>query len=544
MTNQLLQNDLDKLLTDFPDNPNLTDWQKENYLSKKEGEGLRREQLGISPDGDGTGLKLPKHDGYDDGPVGSVTAEEALRYWNMDNDHAFMPLNDLVRVGFFFHLTIVETLFLCIKAQWERYLAEIRNYPEAGSFREIMAKDPTDGEITGFRPEINTVYIRMDEFLELVQCRMEDRPEAVREAVRLRNLMYLDVEKEAFTLLAEEMILNRLFLRALDSPELALFISQKSEEHQRLLETEEKLRREFWDCKCVWLSLNEKNRTLLFEAETARLAHARDLGEFLNLFPEYIDLTAINSAVAYLKRRLMLLKENPAMTREELDAVFEKEEKRLKEEQEEMKDRAGEGDSRRRIAAKGTIDPRELKKYREWIKDLLQEISLKTHPDALLSNPAYSRLSGRQKEDLRDLWEESRKVKSEELKFGEDTLGWHQRSVEQLMEIVDQVDKILEHAGIDVDAGNIISGDTITEQLAWLNERNALLHKCNSDLRQEIRTLSSGKDIREKRAMRDSSEDIRNELRKKMQEQIDRLRLESAGLSQKIEQAFTGEDKC
>src|SRR6056297_606302 len=153
----LIRDELDDLISRFRDNPYVTPAQAERYLQgNARKKPFSHEQFARNPVPGSSKpvLMLLSADGFVEAPVGSLGHKSARAFWYHENDsHTFVPMPDMVRICFFFHCDLFETLRIVLKNEWERFLAQKRGYKiyMGNPFSEfIPGPEPVDDDFAEF----------------------------------------------------------------------------------------------------------------------------------------------------------------------------------------------------------------------------------------------------------------------------------------------------------------------------------------------------------------------------------------------------------
>ncbi len=118
------------------------------------------------------------------------------------------------------------------------------------------------------------------------------------------------------------------------------------------------------------------------------------------------------------------------------------------------------------------MDPGDLEKEKEECKREIREIRKLVHPDILMNNPVYAKLNEEQKKNERSLELEDQ---PSELAIPQVFAYHDMRSLEGLRQVRRKVEAILKMNNIQVNLQYQIQGETIHEQIAWLDDEINLL---------------------------------------------------------------------
>lgn len=139
-----------------------------------------------------------------------------------------------------------------------------------------------------------------------------------------------------------------------------------------------------------------------------------------------------------------------------------------------------------------------LTTFRKEQKKVLRDLWLLLHPDQLHNNPSYNSLTESQKKQLKDLWHTAMQIRPEEVGFQKNQIGYAYRSLPLLQDVLATAKTILEHAGIDTDTRYLIKGDTIDEQLGWLQNEINRLELESAQVQAELKILLEDQALLEK----------------------------------------------
>ena len=198
-------------------------------------------------------------------------------------------------------------------------------------------------------------------------------------------------------------------------------------------------------------------------------------------------------------------------------------EKRCKKKWQSRVFRAAGGDRARKFCS--AIDYDELQRYRLRAKKLLRELRVKTHEDRLRHDPAYAKLTEKQKEELHAMLLEALQISLDEIGFPEGCIEHDTRSIPGLETALARVDAILENAGIDTRIELVIQGKTLREQLEWLQEGTKSLERRIESARAELHALATDMEperMRQVLASPEQHERIQEAMKKKASEYVEK----------------------
>lgn len=530
MNYHFLADDLDFLNDNYDMNPNRSPRQLAEYPKPSKGKSISHDQYGRETDSGKPPLVLFADDGYDDEPVGSLGYKAARAFWYMAGDHIFPPMTDLVRLAFFFHLEIHQAAFLVLKGEWERYFARDNGYKTGmgEKFTDIMTIQPDENRLQQFTVETTAIYEAIVSLYNKVHNASSENvgvSNAQEELARLNQLHYNFYDAKGFDALIHEMILNKLYLQAIDASTPRDFFEKKRNELETLQNGTPAQQQEFWVAKCAWIELQEQLGDVLLTVEQSRLRNAHIVTDFLKIFGElFVALQELVIQVRSLEHRIMLKETKPDLTEKEvIEALRSQEEQDLKTLEKLKYDVEMapwiEGEQPK---TGGVIDNNVLQEYLRQIKKTLREIFFLIHDDYLQNHPAYNRLTDAQKIHLKELMQRVLEIKKEtELGYQEGTVGYENRSLGELLDILAKAKIILSHAGLDISVEYVIQGDTVTQRIQWLEKEITRLEKGIRDAQANLISLNADRDVREKKAILDcpaQHERVKSEMRGKLAE--------------------------
>jgi len=527
----LLGEDLTKLLEGYETNPFITEAQRRTWYAEGRRKAITHGMLGKDHP---RALRLLQEDGYDGQPVGSLTSRSAESFWTYMENHVFPPEDDLIRLGIFLHLDLYRLLALVLKGKWEEFFAR-----EVCGWRANVGKDlaqvfqdekAMEEAMSRFNPDTSgllwkLLYHANIDFKNKGKPLFDEKEaqapigalvEKAMEMMRgegIRWLLHAGYTPESFDTLVQSMLLAKLNWVATDSPELEQFKRKAVEEVViwNLGTAEE--REEYWILKQTRLQLlMELDETLLM-IESVRLKNARVDYEYLKIFGGLeLECKEARLRCWELEQKIILKNLSPSATEEEVEQMLLEKKKELENEVARLKEKvkvASSLDQVRDIFKVTTlllgsgkeISEKERAEYLQKCKKLLREIFLKTHPDSLKNNPVYAKLTPKQKKELAEAFAKAQEIKETELSYSAEFIESQYRTLNTLQAILDQVNAILENAGIDIDIRLEIKGETLRERLAWLKEEIDRLEGMIQAAKVQLYALLEDEDIARKRSV-------------------------------------------
>ncbi len=466
--------DLDLHCSNWGINPRVTETQHKLWP----GSALPHTALGTD---DPHCLRLLKEDGHDGGPVGSCKTVRATNFFS-STEHLSPPERDLIRFGVCCHLGFFRTLHLVVKNQWEEFVLGEKGQPAEShapyaecltSFEEGALARLLDRFRLGLgrRAATEKIYLLFEEHGDLASK--------------------LGFDRQRLSALVDQMILSRVHYCGTGSSELDSFEARQEQEIALLREAGREEENEFWLKKSCWLTIQCKLEDKLLLREDIRLKNFNITMEWMALFGTvYIELLEAQMLCHQLERRMAIMKAEPSLSDEEID-------RRVKEsiEEELASIKMVKGDALRAASLGCLQEPEgepmsdeQWDRYREEAKKIIREIWRLTHPDTL--NRAFTE---RQREKLREYLEQVVKIRKSEAQLDV-------RAISVLSDILTNVKELYDVMGIDLEPKSVVRGDTLADQVAWLENEIQKFESQIKELMAEIQAMSMDPDIQEKMA--------------------------------------------
>jgi hypothetical protein len=521
-----LSEDLTNLLGSWSENPYRSDYQKQRWPQKK----ITHDQLGWEHPNT---LFLSEIDGGDGRPVGSYKASSAKRFWSWDIDHVFptkpnpndpvnpnRPRPDLVRLSVFLHMDLSHTLALMLKGLWEDFFAHKMGWPGQGELIKILYnQEEAEAMKHNFNPDTKDLFHIFEENGKLVSA--------------------AGYTQQNFDTLVQEMIAANLHLVANNSSELQAFAERTMKERELLKSSTREQEEAFWIAKCIWLELHEKLGETLLTLEKQRLENANTTHRWLSIFGDaYFELREQEFRCGDLRRRIDIMETDIEMPREGLDKKVAEIEAEKQKELEKLRFEISLARYIHRLSPTGMVDPEEFNEYQRECKRVLREIYRLIYPDKLRYNQSYDKLTVNQKKYLGELWYRVMEIKPVELGYAPGQVGYDNRALPAILDILAEAKVILENAGIDTDVRMIIQGETIGEQLNWLENEIENLEQDIKNVKVELEVLLEDKEIEEMRSLLECSPEQQDTYKSKLLELAEQKRAEADELEAYLESLF------
>jgi hypothetical protein len=434
-------------------------------------------------------------------------------------DHEFPDSEALVSLLGGLEVDLYHALALVLKAEWEEtYACSCKSWvPRSGHplmpiFTEVHERNVRAAD---FNPDTQSLF-------SVVSARGYL---AGQQAYRMAD----------FDTLIQQMILSELHLARNDGPEVTTFAAAERARLAMLGEADPEEQQAFWSARCRWTQVQESLDELHVQIENRRLRNAETRRAYLALFGK--DEIALQEAIyrqCDLNRRKLLLDANPELTADQLDDLVDAEEERHRKELDDLIFCVTMAPAlEKRVLVGGKLDFDAMREYKARAKRLLRELRMKIHPDHLQNDPAYRKLTDRQRKELDALLHAAIDVNLDELGVPPGFIEHDMRSVAALEAALAKVDALLRNAGIDTRIEMVIQGETLRDQLAWLQEACKSIDRRIETARTELHALATDPDAGRMQAVLDSPdqhEQIRQELRKTAREYRDTSELLQADI--------------
>jgi len=434
-------------------------------------------------------LRLLEEDGHDGEPVGSLGKDLAVRFFSA-TEHVAPPERDLVRFGVFCRLGFFRTLHLVVKNRWEDWVLREKGWTEP-------RPPPYAEALTRF--EEGALARLVDGFrLGLAEAATTDAIHALLEE-HGRLASGLGFDRRRLSALVDQMVLSRVHYCGAGSAELDSFEARQEHEIALLRSAAREEESEFWMKKSSWLSMQSELEDKLLLREEIRLRNFNVSMEWMSLFgPAYLALLDAQRLCHELETRIAIRSAEPSLGDEEIERRVQES---LREELasfEKLKEDARRASSLARLQGTGDefLSGEKADRYRDEAKKLIREIWRLTHPDAL--DAAFT---DSQRERLRAYLEQVVQIRRSEALLDV-------RAISVLTDILERVRELYDVMGLDLEPKSVIRGETLADQIAWLEGQIRELEDQAREVMAEIQALSMDPDIREKRASM-ASEDAR-----------------------------------
>ena len=458
-------------------------------------------------------------------PITGVLVLSGLTY---QHDHVFPSSEVLLEIGDDCGLCFHRTLAMILKNEWESSFADEANSGRAdGDCPLLPVLSEAQDHVTqtaNFNPDTAAIFTALENHEKLAA-----------------QAGYCSAD---FDTLVQQMILSELHVAKNSGPEITRFIESEKARIDMLRDSTPEEQQEFWAARCRWTQIQDTLDSLHFQCEKHRLQNAETRREYLAEFGKYeVELQEATYRYCDVKRRRMLKEANPHLNHEEIGELVAQEEDRHAKELRDLKSAADLAPIlERRLHGGADIDYDKLQEYRVRAKKLLRMLAAKTHEDHLRHDPAYKKLTEKQKEELQAMLREALQISLEEIGFPEGCIEHDMRSVSGLEAALARVDAILENAGIDTRIDLVIRGKTLRDQLEWLREATKSLERRIESARAELHALATDPEVERMRqilACAEQHEKIRQEMKNKTREYTEKAN----AIEKQMEELFKQDGK-
>lgn len=319
------------------------------------------------------------------------------------------------------------------------------------------------------------------------------------------NNKHYQLENKRVTLpvfrnIVQEMVVSEIYKNGIDSLEIDFFAKRVFEELDGLEYEDNENSRKYVEVKTNYLKVYEELGDITYEVQNQKLQNQNIIIRYRTLFPEIVDVQQSFYKRNNLKMQKELLDSDPSLS---LEAIMEMtSEKRHQGEKEinAMRLDSAIGDRNAwMLGFENKIDEEMLETEKERGKKLARKIALLAHDDTIQNHPQYKLLTDNQKEELKRCFAAAMDVKTSELGFSPEQVGFQLRSTMELKSILNKVKKIIDNAGIDVDVDFIPTGDTILQKIEWFQEQTLFLESLIVEEKKKLVALLNNPDVKENR---------------------------------------------
>jgi len=388
---------------------------------------------------------------------------------------------DLENILLLIEFNYIQILTLFVKQEWEKYMFEKLDKIEAITTCESLK--------INFQTATNIFF---NDFAKYMQ---KTGIQAILKHLTNSELNKYFEEVKDIEIELKHILISKVFYHSILSDEV-LFLSEKNiSEKLMLRNSSDHEANDFIDKKCIWVEKTEQAEYLHLELEQIRIKNGKIEQEWMSKLGEkYINLIESIHELKLLQHKIEIKKQNPELTESEIteqaQSLLLEEIQKIHEAKEMLFSQ-----QTKLFSDEQTIE--DIEQYNNECKKLLREIYLKTHPDRLIGK----NLTQAQVIALAAIYQMALDLRSSEK-------GFDLRSLDSLMNLLQQIDNILEQEGLFMQDRSVINGRNLNEQIKWLNTEIARLDIEINDLRNMISALATNKDIRTKMLDLSSEENI------------------------------------
>jgi hypothetical protein len=475
-------------------------------------------------------LRLLAENGYDGKPVSSRRSTTTRRWFDDSRDHNFPPKTDVIRMGLFFCLDFYTLLHWFLKAEFEEFLIkgdETFSLNTGESVLAIINKYNTS-EQTIFQEKLKAFQKQLDK--REVYLLFEDHWKLASSEVQKFN---------NFSAIIDDFFMENLIYYENHSEKIINFANYQKEIIKESQFGSPDDQETLWRYRGIWQTLIEDLDTIYLDIENTRLKNADIEHNFLKKFGSLIvELTESENEKKLNDERLAAVRRSPKfLTKEELEQVVQKTFEELEKKIEDLK--LKEAAAKRNMLMEEwksqgvSIDRDTIQKEKDLCKKEIREIRKMIHPDILMHDPEYAKLSQAQKDELEEILIEALKVNSSELGYPPNFMNYDMRSLEGLRVVRRKIEDILNRKNIVVDLTYEIQGETIFDKISWLEEEiNKLKNRLSAAKGQQTAMLKD-KNIESKITLL-NNQDKQDEYVQKITKRIEELKEENEQLKIKI----------
>lgn len=432
-----------------------------------------------------------------------LSQDDFLSVFDLGKNHLYLKPEQVMRIGIACRLPFYSIVSLMLKALWELHLYEnlkSQNFTLNHLFQnqKLLIKIQNSFKLTVI--QVGDLFKLLEGYDHLVS--------------------QIGESSANFMLTIDEMLANNLHLIPNRSVEDA-YGYRKLKENRLLNEHKDNsLKSSFIELKKRFVKLLTLITNLLYDILEVKLLNQNIDDQYLRIFgDQYYKYKEVFIDAEIYEARIRIKENNPSLTEEEVNAelvqLLTEKEAELEELQKNMKRTCNYYPSFFDSDHK-TFSNSEILKYVQEIRKLLDKCYKILHPD-LLSAELSKKLTEEQHEELNELWYQVMDVRNNFV-YKPDQIGFSYPDLFRLETIYFKAETIYKTAGIDVSSESVILGDTLEEQVTFLQRINTINEKSLLEFENEKQLTENNSRVNIYRKILSSTElteEHHNELREK-----------------------------
>lgn len=394
-------------------------------------------------------------------------------------------------------IDLIGCVALLIKAQWERH-HQTRKRPDVSNSLDLISdKTRVLERQTGFTSDCDAIFQLFENEKEILATSGYDA--------------------QSFRLLCNEMTSARLFWGDIDSPELEAFRQREQKNHDIFSNASNADVQPFRRKKLFWLEVYDQLGEKILILEELKLRCEEVNRRFMVEFGEaYLALEEQLLRIEEGSWLIEYCRSNPAATQDEIENVLTERAAARQYRIGHLKHSVFIAPYLAKQVAGVALRENDFLDYRTKVKRRLLEIRMILHPDRLAHHPRYGELSVDQRERLEILWHQIQEITPVETGYADNQVGGTLRSLSLLENTLNEAKGILAHPGIDTDVQLIPQGDTLEEQIVWLDTSIDWIDGQTVEVVAEINALTRDEVFRKREALLASAPEVKTQVREEM----------------------------
>lgn len=443
-------------------------------------------------------IRLLEECGYDGEAVCSQTASSIRKWFELTNGHTFPPQRDVLRLAIFFCLDFYETVQFVVKSDFEKYLVENDpnyKYMSGDSYLDIITRYNTEGNKDEMENNIQAFHHGLN--CDALYWLFEEH---------WRMASSSGYNRMNFKTLIDDLFRERLLYYENTSEKIKNFSKYQQEIIEQMKFGTPEEQDVLWRSRGNWQTLQDELDDLYIEIENTRLRNAETEQDYLRLFGELtIKKTELKTEIKLLEMRIGFMRSKPGLSDEEIQEKIREMQEKLEKEIKDLRlknAKARDDDRKEAWQMVGVpMTPDELDREKDLCRKEARAIQLLVHPDRLMHNKVYQSLSEEQKKGLEEIMLEAMKIQLTELGYPPNFAHHDMRSLDGLRQVRRRIEAILEMKNIHVDLDYQIEGETIAEQIKWLEREIVRLENRISAAKGQLTAMLEDLNIQRKKAL-------------------------------------------